>query len=62
MGDEKLVMQLTRNFSRRLFVLKFVLILLAIAAGVIAATGLGLTVTVRVAVAEQLFRSVTVTE
>ncbi len=35
MGDKKLVDELTNNFSRRLFNLKFILLLLALAAGVI---------------------------
>lgn len=36
MGDKKLVQQLTNNFSSRLFNLKFILLLLALAAGVVA--------------------------
>jgi Ca-activated chloride channel family protein len=36
MGDKKLVRQLTNNFSSKLFNLKFILVLLALAAGVIA--------------------------
>lgn len=36
MGDKKLVQELTKNFSPRLFSLKFILILLAIAGGVLA--------------------------
>lgn len=35
MGDKKLVKQLTSNFSSRLFNLKFILVLLALAAGVV---------------------------
>lgn len=34
MGDKKLVEQLTANFSRKLFTLKFILLLLAVVAGV----------------------------
>ena len=40
MGDKKLVQQLTSNFSPRLFNLKFILLLLAVAGGVIAAMNL----------------------
>lgn len=36
MGDKQLVRQLTNNFSSRLFNLKFILLLLALAAGVVA--------------------------
>jgi Ca-activated chloride channel homolog len=36
-GDERLVKQLTRNFSSKLFVLKFILVLVAFALGVVAA-------------------------
>jgi Ca-activated chloride channel family protein len=36
MGDKKLVQQLTNNFSPRLFSLKFVLLLLAVAGGILA--------------------------
>ena len=40
MGDKKLVQQLTNNFSPQLFNLKFILVLLAVAAGVVAAMNL----------------------